>query len=126
MTARSDRWDSPWDQPPQRIAPVDRPVGRWGARRMSRRFAGVGVQIPAARLREMTAGAPQAAAESVDYMFALVATATKREQRLARAQRNRRRLVHALIVAGLMLAALNLLICMGYVFVSLALHEASR
>ncbi|ORW97527.1 membrane protein [Mycolicibacter terrae] len=92
---------------------------------MSRRFAGVGVQIPAARLREMAAGMPLASAESIDYMFALAATAVKREQRLARAQRNRRRLVHALIVAGLMLAALNLLICMGYVFVSLALHESS-
>ncbi|OBG04528.1 hypothetical protein A5772_04805 [Mycolicibacter sinensis] len=90
---------------------------------MSRRFAGVGVQIPAARLRELTAGAPLAAAESVDYMFALTATAMKREQRLARSRRNRRRLVHALIVAGLMLAALNLLICMGYVFIIMALHE---
>ncbi|ORW67375.1 hypothetical protein AWC24_10530 [Mycolicibacter senuensis] len=90
---------------------------------MSRRFAGVGVQIPAARLREMMAGAPPAAAESVDYTFALAATALQREQRLARAQRNRRRLVRALIVAGLVLAALNLLICMGYLFISLALHE---
>lgn len=125
MTARSDRWDNPWDQPPQRVAPVDRPVGRWGARRMSRRFAGVGVQIPPARLRKMMAGAPLASAESIDYTFALAATAIQREQRMARAQRNRRRLVHALIVAGLMLAALNLLICMGYVFVSLALHEPS-
>lgn len=123
MTAGSDRWATPWGQPPQRIASVDHPVGRWGARRMSRRFAGVGVQIPAARLRELTTGAPLAAAESVDYMFALTATAMKREQRLARSRRNRRRLVHALIVAGLMLAALNLLICMGYVFIIMALHE---
>jgi hypothetical protein len=92
---------------------------------MSRRFAGVGVQIPAARLRKMMTGAPLASAESIDYTFALAATAIQREQRMARAQRNRRRLVHALIVAGLMLAALNLLICMGYVFVSLALHEPS-
>lgn len=92
---------------------------------MSRRFAGVGVQIPAARLREMTAGAPLASAESVDYAFALAATALKHEQRLARSQRTRRRFVHALIVAGLMLAAVNLLICMGYVFISLALHESA-
>ena len=28
-----------------------------------------------------------------------------------------------LVVAGLMLAALNLLICMGYLFISLALRE---
>lgn len=90
---------------------------------MSRRFAGVGVRIPAARLRQLAAGAPPASAESVDYTFALAATEIMREQRLARAQRNRRRLVHALIVAGLMVAALNLLICMGYLFISLALHE---
>lgn len=90
---------------------------------MSRRFAGVGVRIPAARLREMAAGAPLASAEWVDYAFALAATALKDEQRLARVQRNRRRLMHAVIVAGLMLAALNLLVCLGYVFISLALHE---
>lgn len=90
---------------------------------MSRRFAGVGVQIPPARLREMSAGAPLASAESVDYAFALAATEIKQEQRLARAQRNRRRLIDALIVMGLMIAALNLLICMGYLFISLALRE---
>jgi len=90
---------------------------------MSRRFAGVGVQIPAARLRQMASGAPLASSESVDYTFALAATEIIREQRLARAKRNRRRLVQALIVAGLILAALNLLICIGYVFISLALHE---
>lgn len=90
---------------------------------MSRRFAGVGVQIPAARLRQMAAGVPLGSAESVDYTFALAATAIQREQRSARAQRNRRRLINGLIVAGLMIAALNLLICLGYVFVILALHE---
>lgn len=123
MTAGSNGWHSPWGQPPQRIASVVPPVGRWGARRLSRSFAGVGVRIPAARLRQMGAGAPLASSESIDCTFALAVTAIKREQRLARAQRNRRRLVHALIVAGLMVAALNLLICMGYVFISLALHE---
>ncbi|MEB3022009.1 hypothetical protein [[Mycobacterium] crassicus] len=90
---------------------------------MSRSFAGVGVRVPAARLRQVAAGSPLASSESIDYTFALAATAIQREQRLARAKRNRRRLVHALVVAGLMVAAVNLLICMGYVFVSLALHE---
>lgn len=33
--------------------------------------------------------------------------------------------MNALIMAGLMIAALNLLICMGYVFISLALREPS-
>ena len=91
---------------------------------MSRRFAGVGVQIPAARLRALTAGEPPAGDESVDVTFALAATAMQREQRQSRSLRTRRRAVHLLIVAGLMIAALNVLICMGYVFISLALHES--
>lgn len=90
---------------------------------MSRRFADVGVCIPAARLREITAGAPLRPAESVDVNFALAATEIRREQRLARAKRTRARLIQWLIVAGLVLAALNLLICIGYGFVVLALHE---
>lgn len=90
---------------------------------MSRRFAGVGVQIPAARLREMVAGAPSAPDESVDVAFAFAVTEMRREQRLARARRTRRHAVHALVVAGLVIAALNVLVCMGYVFISLALHE---
>jgi hypothetical protein len=47
----------------------------------------------------------------------------QREQRLARFHRTRRRGIQCLLVAGLMLAALNLLLCMAYVFVSLVLHE---
>ncbi|ORV45506.1 hypothetical protein AWC02_13095 [Mycolicibacter engbaekii] len=92
---------------------------------MSRRFAAVGVRIPPARLREMAVGAPLASRESVDVAFALAATELQHEQRLARARRNRRRVMNALIMAGLMIAALNLLICMGYVFISLALREPS-
>ncbi|MGH3563147.1 MAG: hypothetical protein ACRDTN_15530 [Mycobacterium sp.] len=91
---------------------------------MSRRFDGVGVRIPAARLREITAGAPFASDELVDVNFALAATEIKREQRLARVKRTQRRAIRWLIVAGLVLAALNLLICMGYIFISLALHES--
>lgn len=71
----------------------------------------------------MMAGAPLASDESIDVNFALAATELKREQRLARVKRAQRRAVHWFIVAGLVLAALNLLICMGYVFVSLALHQ---
>jgi hypothetical protein len=91
---------------------------------MSRRFAGVGVSIPAARLRAITAGAPPASDEFVDVNFALAATEMRREQRLARVRRSRRRAMRWLLVAGLFLAALNLLICMAYTFVTLALHES--
>lgn len=71
----------------------------------------------------MAVDAPLASPESIDFAFALAATEIKQEQRLARARRNRGRLVNALIVTGLMLAALNVLICMGYLFISLALRE---
>ncbi|BBY35579.1 hypothetical protein BST33_04245 [Mycolicibacter minnesotensis] len=118
MTSRSDRRKEHWGPPQQPVV-----VGRWAAVRMSRRFAGVGVHIPPARLRQMAVGAPLASAESVDYAFALAATQFKQQQRLARARRNRQRLVHALVVAGLVLAALNLLICMGYLVISLALRD---
>lgn len=91
---------------------------------MSRRFAGVGVKIPAARLRELIAGAPLAAEESIDVTFAFVAAELKREQRAGKFRRTRRRLVYLLIVAGLMIAALNLLVCMGYVIIRLALYES--
>jgi hypothetical protein len=90
---------------------------------MSRHFADVGVTIPAARLRAITAGAPFASDEFVDVNFALAATEMKREQRLARVRRSRRRAARWLLVAGLFLAALNLLVCMAYTFVRLALHE---
>jgi hypothetical protein len=90
---------------------------------MSRRFAGVGVSIPAARLRAITAGAPFVPDEFVDFNFAVAAFEMNREQRLARVKRSRRRVMHWLLVGGLFLAALNLLICMAYTFITLALHE---
>lgn len=90
---------------------------------MSRRFAAVGVCIPAARLREITAGAPVTGSERVDVDFALAVTELKRQQRLAVVKRARRRAVHWFVVAGLVLAALNLLICLGYAFIALALHQ---
>ncbi len=105
-----------------RPAPHVQLLDRWRAHRTSRRFADVGVHIAPGRLREITAGAPLAGNESVDVNFALAATGIRREQRLARARRTRQRAVQWLIVAGLVVAALNALVCIGYVFISLALH----
>ena len=101
-------------------SPSDPWFNRRQARRMSRRFAGVGVGIPRGRLQEIAAGAPFSDAESTDVQFALVATAILREERLAKFDRRRRRAVQWLIVAGLVLVILNALICMAYVFLSLA------
>ncbi len=90
---------------------------------MSRCFARVGVGIPATRLREIAGGAVNSPEELIDIQFALVATALQRERRIARFERGKRRGVRWLMIAGLMLAALNLLVCMVYVFVSMLLHE---
>ncbi|KAA8967073.1 MAG: hypothetical protein F6Q13_06740 [Mycobacterium sp.] len=91
---------------------------------MSRRFADVGVGISAARLREIAAGAPPASEELIDVNFALAVTEMKRRERVARFKRSRRRAAHWLILAGMVLAALNLLLCMTYGFVTLVLHES--
>jgi hypothetical protein len=90
---------------------------------MSQRFAGVGVGIPAARLREIAAGAPPASDELVSVDFALAAIEIKREERLAKLKRRQRRGVRLLMFAGLVLVALNLLLCMAYAFISLVVHE---
>lgn len=101
-----------------------RVLGRRRARRLSRCFAGVGVVIPAARLRELAAGATAAPSELVDVQFAFVAAETQREERRARVTRTKQRGLYWLIVAGLILTALNLLACAAYVFVSVVLHES--
>jgi hypothetical protein len=100
----------------------DRALTRGQARRMSRRFGDVGVRIPATRLRQISAGARAAEAELTDVSFAIAATEIQREERVAKLKRNQRKLVRWLIVAGLVLLLLNALLCMAYVFFSMALH----
>lgn len=92
---------------------------------MSRSFAGVGVGIPATRLLEIAGGAPLVSDEYVDVNFALAAMEIERQQRHAKVTRGRRSAVQWLIVAGLVLASMNLLMCMAYVFISLVLHESA-
>ena len=100
----------------------DRALTRGQARRLSRRFGAVGVAIPATRLRQIAAGARAGDAELTDVSFALAATEIQREQRIAKLRRNQRRAVRWLIVAGLVLLLLNSLLCMAYLFFSVALH----
>ena len=100
----------------------DRALTRRQARRLSRRFCGVGVTIPAMRLQQIAAGANVGDDELTDVRFALTATEFQREQRLAKLKRNKRRAVRWLIVAGLVLLVLNSLLTMAYLFFSLALH----
>jgi len=100
----------------------DQVLSRRQARRMSRRFAEVGVGIPPARLQELAAGAPFSDDESADVKFALAATEIQRQARLAEFAQRRRRCIWWLIVAGLVLVALNSLVCMAYIVLSVAQH----
>lgn len=100
----------------------DRALTRRQARRLSRRFGGVGVEIPAARLRQLAGGATAGDDELTDVNFAIAATEFEHEQRVAKLKHNQRLAVHWLIVAGLVLLLLNALLCMAFLFFSLALH----
>jgi hypothetical protein len=97
-------------------------LSRRQARRRSRRFATVGVGIPAARLREIAAGAPAAESELTDVGFALAATEIQRQERRAKLARRQRLGLQWLIVAGLFLVLLNLLVCVAYLLFSLLEH----
>lgn len=88
---------------------------------MSRRFARIGVGITPTRLRAIAAGAVPASDELTDVRFALVATGIQRQEQIARRKRGKRRGISWLVVAALALAALNLLICGAYLFVSVLL-----
>lgn len=114
MTAPSNPLGAEWG----------RALSPWKSRRMSRHFAGVGVGIPAGRLREIASGAPVGTDEWVDIMFGLTASEIKREERLAKLARARRCGTHWLIVAGMVLVGLNLLVCMALIFFTLAQHES--
>jgi hypothetical protein len=100
----------------------DRALTRRQARRLSRRFDGVGVAIPATRLRQIAAGAIAGDDELTDVNFAIAATEIQHEQRLAKLKHGRRLAVHWLIVAGLVLLLLNALLCMAFLFFSLTMH----
>lgn len=91
---------------------------------MSRRFARVGVEIAPARLRAIAAGTAGTSDELTDVQFALFATETCREQRQARVARAKHRAVYSLVVAALVLTALNVLASGVYIMLSLLLHES--
>ena len=97
----------------------DRGLGRREARRLSRRFARVGVDTAPQRLQQMVAGAPVAAAEATDVNFALIASQIKRDERTAKLGRLQRRGTRLLIFVGLILVTLHFLCCMAYLLVSL-------
>jgi hypothetical protein len=99
-------------------------VGRRQARRLSRRFARVGVTTPPDRLRQMLAGSPAAYAEVADFNFALIATHFKRDQFRARVRRMKRRGARSLLFVGMVLVTLNFLFCLAWALFNLTLEAA--
>ncbi|WP_260860893.1 hypothetical protein [Mycobacterium simulans] len=89
------------------------------ARRLSRRFVGVGVKVPPGRLQQMLAGVPASACELTNVNFAFIATQLVHEKRVAKFDQLKRRSTRMAIFAGLVLVVLNFLFCMAYVFVNL-------
>lgn len=100
-------------------------LGRRQARRLSRRFAVVGVDIQPTRLQQLIIGSPVAGKEMVDVNFALIAMQFNREKRVAKSTHLKRRCNHAIICTGLMLVALNFLFCVAYLFFSLTQHASA-
>lgn len=93
-------------------------------RRLSHRFSMVGVDIAPERLREIASGAPATEGEWVDVSFAMVATDLLIEQRRTKRGRARRRLVEWGIVAGAVVVALNVLLCLGLLFFVMTQHTS--
>jgi hypothetical protein len=100
-------------------------LSRRQARRISRSFAEVGVAVQPVRLQQIAAGAPCANDELTDVKFAVAATRIVREDRRAKMRRGRRRGTRCLLFLGLVLAALNLLICLGLVMLTALEHSSA-
>ncbi|WP_292988818.1 hypothetical protein [Mycobacterium sp.] len=108
----------------QLLRASDQVVGRWQARRLSRRFARVGVSTSPDRLRQMLAGSPVAQAEVCDFDFARIAAQFKRDQFRARVRRVKRRGARSLLFVGMVLVTLNFLFCMAWALFNLTLDAA--
>jgi hypothetical protein len=114
-----------WVNRPRHMGMTPPTLSRRRARRISRSFAGVGVAIAPVRLQQIAAGAACPNDELTDVKFALAATQIVRDERRARFERGRRRGIQCLIFAGLVLAALNLLICMALVMLTALEHSSA-
>jgi hypothetical protein len=120
----SNPWGDEGGQLSLRLQVRNQILGRRQARRLSRRFARVGVTTPPQRLQQMLAGVPVADDEISDVNFALIATELRREQLAAKFERLKRRGTRSLIFVGLVLVTLNFLFCMAYALFSLTLETS--
>ncbi|KZS85301.1 hypothetical protein B4U45_14765 [Mycobacterium persicum] len=125
MTTPSNPWGDERRRLSHQLPMRDHFFGRHQARRLSRRFARVGVEIPPGRLREMLAGMPVSDDEMTSVSFALIAIRLNHENRVAKMRRLQRCCRRALISVGLAIVALNFLLCIGYLFLTLTQHASS-
>lgn len=89
------------------------------ARRMSRDFATIGVQIAPDRLQQISAGATAHGREWTDVNFALVATAYNQQARAASFDGIRRHAARWLLVGAMTILSLSLLISLTLLMLSL-------
>jgi hypothetical protein len=120
----SNPWGNERGQLSHRFQLRNQLLGRRQARRLSRRFARVGVNTPPDRLRQLLAGGSVAADEVADVNFALIAIQLRHEQLVTKYKRLKRRGARSLIFLGLVLVTLNFLFCMAYALFSLTLEAA--
>ncbi|MDC8984936.1 hypothetical protein PR370_23010 [Mycobacterium marinum] len=124
MTTSSNPWGDERRRLSHQLPMRDHLFGRSQARRLSRRFAGVGVRISPQRLREMHAGMLASDSEMTNINFALIAIQITREKRVAKLHRLQRKCRHALLSLGMVIVALNFLLCIGYLLFSLTLQRS--
>lgn len=122
VTTPSNPWGDERGEISHRLPMRDPHLGRRQARRMSRRFARIGVEAPPKRLQQMLAGSPLADPEFTDISFAFLAIQLNRELRIAKLRRLQGHATRLLITLGLILVALNFLLCLAYVVFSLTQH----
>ncbi|WP_074133108.1 hypothetical protein [Mycolicibacterium houstonense] len=124
MTTPSSAHGGGWGQWPHAMCALDHRLTRRQARQMSRRFAGVGVGIGAARLREIASGAPAADAELDDVEFAVVAREFVHDERLAKIKHGKQLCVTWFIVTVMGLAMFGLLLGATVLMLSLMSHTS--
>lgn len=90
---------------------------------MSRRFAGVGVAIDPARLRQISSGAPAANAEVTNVEFAVVACELMQDQRFSKLARGKQRCIEWLVVIVMGVVMFGALLCATVLMLSLMSHS---
>ncbi|MBP2454696.1 hypothetical protein [Mycolicibacterium lutetiense] len=113
-----------WAQRRHPIGALDHHLSRRQARQMSRRFAGVGVGIAAARLREISCGAPAADAERAGVEFAVMADELMHDARLAKLDHDKQLCASWFVIIAMGLIMFSSLLCLVVLMLSLMQHSS--